>query len=53
MTGMRGQPPSLISESGLYKLALRSDKAEARVFQDWVTRDVLTSGDIDRLNASE
>ena len=32
---------SLISESGLYKLIMRSDKAEARVFQDWVTRDVL------------
>ncbi len=30
-----------ISESGLYKLVLRSDKPEAKVFQDWVTREVL------------
>ncbi|MGA1859139.1 BRO family protein [Azospirillum sp. 11R-A] len=32
---------TLISESGLYKLVMRSDKPEARKFQDWVTRDVL------------
>lgn len=32
-----------VSESGLYKLMMRSDKPEARVFQDWVTRDVLPS----------
>jgi prophage antirepressor-like protein len=31
----------LISESGLYKLVLRSDKPEAKAFQDWVTRTVL------------
>lgn len=31
----------LISESGLYKLVMRSDKPEAREFQDWVTRVVL------------
>jgi prophage antirepressor-like protein len=31
----------LVSESGLYKLIMRSDKPEARRFQDWVTRDVL------------
>ena len=30
-----------ISESGLYKLVMRSDKPEAQRFQDWVTRDVL------------
>lgn len=30
-----------ISESGLYKLVMRSDKPEARSFQDWVTRVVL------------
>ena len=30
--GMRGQTPTLISESGLYKLILRSDKPEARTF---------------------
>ena len=39
--GMRGSSANLISESGLYKLVLRSDKAEARQFQDWVTREVL------------
>jgi prophage antirepressor-like protein len=30
-----------ISESGLYKLIMRSDKKEAKVFQDWVTGEVL------------
>ena len=40
--GMRpGRPAVTISESGLYKLVMRSDKAEARQFQDWVTREVL------------
>lgn len=39
----QGKPPRLtiISESGLYRLVMRSDVADARVFQDWVTRDVL------------
>lgn len=32
---------TFISESGLYKLVMRSDKPEARAFQDWVTREVL------------
>lgn len=32
---------SLITESGLYKLVLRSDKPEAKDFQNWVTRVVL------------
>jgi len=31
----------LVSESGLYKLIMRSDKPEAREFQDWVTKVVL------------
>ncbi|PZP47564.1 MAG: BRO domain-containing protein [Azospirillum brasilense] len=30
-----------VSESGLYKVIMRSDKPQARAFQDWVTRDVL------------
>lgn len=30
-----------LSESGLYKLVMRSDKPQAKAFQDWVTRDVL------------
>jgi prophage antirepressor-like protein len=38
----KGNPNrSVISESGLYKLVMRSDKPHARQFQDWVTRDVL------------
>lgn len=32
-----------ISESGLYKLAMRSDKPQAKPFQDWVTKEVLPS----------
>lgn len=32
---------SIVSESGLYKLIMRSDKPEAKVFQDWVTKVVL------------
>ena len=32
---------ALISESGLYKLIMRSDKLVAKQFQNWVTRDVL------------
>ncbi|EKN00807.1 antirepressor [Acidocella sp. MX-AZ02] len=35
------QAMAVISESGLYKLVMRSDKPEARQFQDWVTREVL------------
>lgn len=35
----------LISESGLYKLVLRSDKPEAKPFQDWVTKEVLPRSD--------
>ena len=32
-----GRPNTIISESGLYKLIMRSDKPEAKAFQDWVT----------------
>lgn len=39
--GTRGNAVKLVSESGLYKLIMRSDKPEARKFQDWVTREVL------------
>ncbi len=35
------QEHAIISESALYKLIMRSDKPEAKKFQDWVTRDVL------------
>lgn len=36
-----GYRTTIISESGLYKLVMRSDKPEARAFQDWVTKVVL------------
>lgn len=39
--GHRSGSLTLITESGLYKLIMRSDKATARPFQDWVTKDVL------------
>ena len=39
--GVRSE--KFVSESGLYKLIMRSDKPLARAFQDWVTRDVLPS----------
>lgn len=32
-----------VSESGLYKLIMRSDKPEALVFQNWGTQEVLPS----------
>lgn len=32
---------TIISESGLYKLVMRSDKPQAKPFQDWVTKVVL------------
>jgi prophage antirepressor-like protein len=31
----------IVSESGLYKLIMRSDKPQAKPFQDWVTKVVL------------
>jgi len=36
-----GRPMPVVSESGLYKLIMRSNKPVAKRFQDWVTRDVL------------
>lgn len=38
-----GKPMVVIFESGIYKAVMRSDKPEARRFQDWVTRVVLPS----------
>lgn len=35
------QEMSVVSEPGLYRLGLRSNKAQAERFQDWVTEDVL------------
>ncbi len=40
-TSFKGHGLSVISESGLYKLVMRSDKPEAKSFQDWVTKVVL------------
>lgn len=39
--GDRAPTTTLISESGLYKLILRSSKPQAKPFQDWVTQVVL------------
>lgn len=41
LPGFRGNGGTVISESGLYKLVMRSDKPEAKGFQDWVTKVVL------------
>lgn len=41
LANQRGRDPIIVSESGLYKLILRSDKPQAKPFQDWVTRVVL------------
>ncbi|GAB5505923.1 MAG: hypothetical protein Rhirs2KO_10860 [Rhizobiaceae bacterium] len=41
-----GKPMRLVSESGLYKLIMRSDKPEAVQFQDWVTREVLPANEL-------
>ena len=44
ISGSRGpRSAKVISESGLYKLVMRSDKKEAKQFQEWVTREVLPS----------
>lgn len=40
-TTFKGRGCMVISESGLYKLILRSDKPEAKAFQDWVCKVVL------------
>lgn len=39
--GQPGRPALIVSESGFYKLVLKSRKPEARRFQDWVTGVVL------------
>jgi prophage antirepressor-like protein len=36
--GMKpGRDMKIVNESGLYKLVMRSDKAQAKEFQEWVT----------------
>ena len=39
----KAQSMTLISESGLYTLVMRSNKPEAKVFRKWVTSEVLPS----------
>lgn len=39
--GLRGSPPRVVSESGLYALIMRSRKPEAKAFRKWVTSVVL------------
>ncbi len=39
--GLQMKTYRCVSESGLYKFVLRSDKLVARRFQDWLTREVL------------
>lgn len=41
ISGNRGTGSKFVSESGLYKLVMRSDKPEAKDFQNWVTKVVL------------
>lgn len=41
--GVRGSAPYLVTEGGLYRLALRSSKEEAAPFQEWVEDDVLVT----------
>ncbi|OWR22367.1 Uncharacterized phage-encoded protein [Brevundimonas diminuta] len=41
--GKGGSPMIVVSESGLYKLIMRSDKQEALVFQHWIASEVLPS----------
>lgn len=41
-----GRSMVTVSESGLYKLIMRSDKPEAREFQDWVTRGNFLKGSL-------
>lgn len=41
--GLPGSAPTFVSEPGLYALVFRSEKAEAKAFQKWVTSVVLPS----------
>lgn len=41
LSGKGSTHQRIISESGLYKLIMRSDKPQAKPFQDWVTKVVL------------
>lgn len=41
LTGQRGRPALMVTESGLYALILKSRKPEAKAFRKWVTSVVL------------
>lgn len=41
ISGGQTRKMSLINESGLYKLIMRSNKPEAEAFQDWICEEVL------------
>ena len=42
MDGKRGNPnKTIVNESGMYDVVMRSDKAEARNFKRWITAEVL------------
>jgi len=41
--GGRGSAPTIVTESGLYRLMMRSDRPEAEAIQAWVEDDVLPS----------
>lgn len=43
LSGFRGSGVNLISESGMYALVVRSNKAVAKRFRKWVTSEVLPS----------
>jgi len=43
LSGGQNRDMKAVSESGFYKLVLRSNKPVAKPFQKWVTRDVLPS----------
>jgi prophage antirepressor-like protein len=43
LTGLAGRQPKIIPESDLYLLVMRSGRDEAKVFQAWVTEEVLPS----------
>ena len=43
LVASRAYGVTLVSESGIYKLIMRSDKPNAKPFQDWVTKEVLPS----------
>jgi anti-repressor protein len=43
LTSSRNPNVTIISESGLYSLILRSRKPEARAFKRWITHDVIPS----------